>query len=54
MIEQIIQDIESEIQNSDSSCIYVTIEGKRIMCAVVEVLDWFEEYKEILRKRYKE
>lgn len=54
MIDRIIKDIESEIQNSEFSCIYVTVEGKRIMCAVGEILDWFEEYKEILRKRYKE
>lgn len=54
MIEDIIRDIETEVQSSTSSCVYTTIEGKRIICAVGEILDWFEEYKEILRKRYKE
>lgn len=51
MIEEIIRNIESEIQKS-GTCIYVTLEGKQIMCAVGEILGWFEEYKEILRKRF--
>lgn len=54
MIEDVIRDIRTEIENSDSSCVYTTLEGERIICAVGEILDWFEEYKEILRKRYKE
>ncbi len=50
-LKEIICDIEKELCNSfwDS---YKTKEGTSIKIDVCHVEEWFNEYKEILRKRY--
>lgn len=52
-LEDLIATIESEIDNSTSTD-YKTKEGNCFTTDVGYVYEWFEEYKEILRNRYKE
>ena len=51
-IEELIETIESELSHGGCGG-YITKEGIHIATDAGYVYDWFEEYKEILRMRYK-
>lgn len=51
VIDDLINTIEREIQNSSSTC-YRTAEGDYIDTDVGYVYDWFKEYKDVLLLRY--
>ena len=53
IIEQIIYDIKLEIGISGLES-YVCKDGTEIKTDVGAVYDWFSEYKEALRRRWKE
>lgn len=53
IIEQIIYDIKLEIGISGLES-YVCKDGTEIKTDVWAVYDWFSEYKEVLRRRWKE
>lgn len=52
-VEELIDTIEQEFKDErGSSCYYVTKEGKHIGTDVGYVHEWWEKYRNILRKRY--
>lgn len=51
LIEEVISTIETEIEKSSSTRYYCE-DGDIIPTDVGYVNDWFDKYKEVLRKRY--
>ena len=51
-VEELIKTIEDEFKNSEYSTEFLSKEGQVIHTDVGYAFEWFEEYKEILRKRY--
>ena len=51
LVLEIIETIEKELEQS-SATYYECIEGNDICTDVGYVHDWFNEYKEMLKKRY--
>ena len=51
-IEELISTIESEFEKADSTHYYCE-DGTDIHTDVGYVYSWFEEYKEVLRKKYR-
>lgn len=48
----IINTIEKELDINCGSCFYQCVEGNLIHTDVGYVYEWFQEYKEVLKKRY--
>lgn len=53
VIRELIATIENEI-NSSSCTVYVCKDGQQISTDVGYVKEWFDEYKQVLKDRYKE
>lgn len=51
-VNELIQTIMDEFSNSEYSTEFLTKEGEVIHTDVGYALEWFEDYSEILRKRY--
>lgn len=52
VVEEIIGTIEREIDKSPNNADYICEDGTIIGTDVGYVYEWFEEYKDILRKKY--
>lgn len=52
IVSGIIKTIEKEFENSCSSIQYECEDGTKIHTDVGYVEEWFEQYKEVLKKRY--
>lgn len=52
IVEEIIGTIEKEIDESPNTSRYICEDGTNISTDVDYVYDWFEKYKDVLRKKY--
>jgi hypothetical protein len=53
-VEDIIQTIKEEIENSPSEITYLCEDGTEISTDVGYVKEWFDEYQDVLLRKYSE
>lgn len=53
VVEEIIKTIEEELNQTPTELYYVCKDGSKISTDVGFVEGWFDEYKHVLRERYK-
>lgn len=52
-VDELIKTVMDEFENCENSTQFITKEGNIISADVGYALEWFRDYSEILRKRYK-